>query len=319
MRKQQTHKAVVFAAALFTLILDGRTALEGANEGMELCIRTLIPSLFPFLFLTAMLTEFLPGQSLVIIGFLGGYPAGAQNVARAWRSGTLSKESAEYLLPLCNQPGPAFLFGILGPMFSEKWVPWLLWGVQIAATLTHYTLIPHKNAPVPSRTGSAAGFVITLNQTLRVMGTICGWVILFRILLAFFDNWFLWLLPKELQILTAGILELSNGCIQLNSISSEGHRFTMAAVLLSLGGLCVTMQTASVAAGLSMKRYCTAKLLQGILCFLLCQVLQFLFPGESRWFCPLWIPGISLVIFLILLRRLKRNKKISSIPATIGV
>ena len=36
---------------MLALILDSRTALAGAVQGVELCLKTLIPFLFPFLFL----------------------------------------------------------------------------------------------------------------------------------------------------------------------------------------------------------------------------------------------------------------------------
>ena len=46
----KTNKLACTAAALgmLVLILDSKTALAGAREGIDLCIRTVIPSLFPF-------------------------------------------------------------------------------------------------------------------------------------------------------------------------------------------------------------------------------------------------------------------------------
>ena len=37
---------------MLALILDGRTAIEGARQGIGLCLRTVIPSLFPFFVLS---------------------------------------------------------------------------------------------------------------------------------------------------------------------------------------------------------------------------------------------------------------------------
>ena len=99
---------------MLALILDGRTAIDGARQGIELCLRTVIPSLFPFFVLSILLTSSLLGsplavlrplgrlfgmpdgaESLLIPAFLGGYPVGAQNVAAAFRSGQLTKPEAE--------------------------------------------------------------------------------------------------------------------------------------------------------------------------------------------------------------------------------
>ena len=102
--KKHTPMAVAIASALgmLVLILDAKTALSGAAAGVELCIRTVIPSLFPFFFLSVMLTATLVGRALpplrwlgrllrlpegaeciYITGLLGGYPVGAQNIAVA--------------------------------------------------------------------------------------------------------------------------------------------------------------------------------------------------------------------------------------------
>ena len=40
---------------LLILILDGGTAIEGVRTGINICIRTLIPSLFPFMVLCGLI------------------------------------------------------------------------------------------------------------------------------------------------------------------------------------------------------------------------------------------------------------------------
>jgi hypothetical protein len=51
---------------------------------------------------------------LLIPAFLGGYPAGAQAVGQTLHQGGLSRKDAERMLLFCNNPGPSFLFGVLG-------------------------------------------------------------------------------------------------------------------------------------------------------------------------------------------------------------
>ena len=71
--KKHTPMAVAIASALgmLVLILDAKTALSGAAAGVELCIRTVIPSLFPFFFLSVMLTATLVGRALPPLRWLG--------------------------------------------------------------------------------------------------------------------------------------------------------------------------------------------------------------------------------------------------------
>ena len=51
------------------------------------------------------------------------------------------------------------------------------------------------------------------------MATVCGWVELFRVLLAFLKRWIFWILPAAVHVAVTGILELSNGCCELLSVA----------------------------------------------------------------------------------------------------
>lgn len=264
------------AIAMLVMILDGKIALAGAATGIELCIRTVIPGLFPFLVLSQWINYCLADrpikrrilklpkgcEGIAVAAFLGGYPVGARAVGQAFHRGQISKHQGEKLLSYCNQPGPAFIFGIAAAMFSESWAGWALWAIQILGAF-----IISKCIPIPTESKS---FFLPKNSTqedpmtgaVKAMGIICGWVVLFRILLEFLERWVLWILPNTIRVLVYGILELSNGCCLLGRIQDEPVRFMMCAGMLSAGGLCVMMQTASVTSGLRLTWYLLGKGLQ---------------------------------------------------------
>jgi len=334
------NRRCAFAAAfgMLILILDSRTALLGAAEGIVLCIRTLIPSLLPFFVLSAIITGNLIGQpirllrpvcsfcgvprgaeSLLAVGLLGGYPVGARNIAQGYREGVISKSDAECMLSFCNNAGPAFIFGILGRMFSHYWISWLLWGIHILSALLVGAIMKEKSgktAELPCRSISLSD---ALESSLKVMGLVCGWVILFRMVLTFLDRWILWYLPEAVQVLFAGFLELSNGCVQLERIPSEGVRFLLAGIFLSAGGLCVTMQTISVTKGLSLKPYFLGKGIQTAISFLVCCMIQPLFEPDERVNVSWIIPVCALVICMFFVLILCIQKKRSSNPGFVGV
>lgn len=308
------------------LILDGRTALEGAAAGVELCIRTVIPSLFPFLFFCGILTNSLWGghfpvlrplskrlgipdgaDSLLIAAILGGYPAGAQAVGEAYGAGRLDKETAEHLLTFCSNAGPAFLFGMTAMQFEEKSTPWALWIILLLSA--YFAGITHKKPPVRRTTLPCRSVSIpqSLWSTVRTMGLICGWIVLFRILISFPDRWALQFLPVEVQVLTAGILELSNGCCVLGAIADPSMRFLICAALLTFGGLCVTMQTASVIGDLSLKSYLRGKGIQTAASVVLSLAyLTFGWPGVI-------FPGLGMVIFPAALKKRGRFPAVSGV------
>lgn len=297
--------------AMMILIMDGETALSGASAGMDLCLKTVIPSLFPFLFLSALLTNALwcgqapwvekigrklgipaGAESILISAMLGGYPAGAQAIGTAFQAKSLEKEDAHHLLTFCSNAGPAFLFGMTAAMFPEKTAVWALWVIQIlSAALTAVTgrHLPVHPAALSVETPSSSDLLI---RTLRIMAAICGWVLLFRMVSVFLKKWILFLFPMEVQVLITGLLELSNGCCSLILIDDVSLRFVICSGILSFGGLCVTMQTLSVIGGLSPKPYLTGKLRQT--CFSVILSVLYLYMGWTilvvscvfLWFMP---------------------------------
>lgn len=279
LRKMTT--AALAAAGMLILILDGKTALAGAGAGMELCLKTVIPALFPFLFLCSILTGSLwgghfpwlrlPGrllgipegaESLLIPAVLGGYPAGAQAIGENYRANRLSKEDALHLLTFCSNAGPSFLFGMVALQFPDRQMIWSLWVIQIlAAAMTGcigHTANPRKTV-LAGKTDSISA---ALTRSVRSMGIICGWVLLFRIFIEFLSQWLLWRFPREVQILIIGLLELSNGCCILSEVQDISLRFVLCSLFLSFGGLCVTMQTASVIGDLPLRSYLLGKVTQ---------------------------------------------------------
>lgn len=300
--KQNKIIAIGAAACMLVLILDSKTALHGTASGIELCVKTLIPSLFPFFILSTVLTEALAGQPLTIlkpvssvckvpagtesilaVGFLGGYPVGAQSVANLYRKGYFTQSQAMRMLVVCNNAGPAFIFGFLGSFFVRNSVCWYLWLIQIVSALIVGSLLPadsiRESSVLPVRKVSITD---VLSQSVKTMALVCGWVVFSRLILEFSGKWIWNHFPSVLQIVLSGICELSNGCIRLAEVENEGLRFIISSALLSLGGVCVTLQTLSVSKGVPMDLYFPGKLLQCCISIVLSYVLQTILPFSSQ-------------------------------------
>lgn len=314
---------------MLVIILDAKCATESAKEGIDLCLRTVIPSLFPFFVLSAILNSCLlgktipflrplgrlcrvpnGGESLLLLGYMTGYPVGAQLITQAYRQKSLTASTARRLLGFCNNAGPAFIFGMLSPIFADKHVPWFLWGIHIASGLIVGCVLPSednshcviKEAP-PISTGKA------LQSALRSIATVCGWVVLFRILLGYFNRWFLWRFPLPVQVIFSGTLELANGCVALNRLTSTGLKFIIASGILALGGLCVGMQTQSVTQDLGTGFYFPGKILQAILSvFISAFVQQFMFKATDAFMVnqsTIYLLIVGIILMICILNRKK--------------
>lgn len=320
MQKRNVCKAAAAFLGMLILILDSKTALSAATEGIQLCFSTVIPALFPFFVLSSVITGSFSGrpipilkplgkllhipcgyEAILISGFLGGYPVGAQAVSSAYRSGGLSKEHAERMLAFCNNPGPSFLFGMVTFLFPDKHSVWLLWGITVLSAVMVGKFYPTVDFITPAPSSSPAPPVRAMDSAIKAMAYVCGWIILFRVAIAFANRWFLWLLPDVVQLIFIGFLELSNGCFELTKLANPDIRFLISGCILSFGGLCVTMQTASVAGKLSMQHYFIGKLLQTLCTGILCvSVIR-----------QLWMIPIAALLFLCIP---SKNKNSSRFP-----
>lgn len=338
-RKHTLYSGVLAALGMLALILDPKTAVSGGFTGVEMCLKTVIPSLLPFFILSVILTGTVTGrklgfmrslckrcgipegaESILLVGLLGGYPVGAQCVCQAYTDGQLDRRDARRMLGFCSNAGPAFLFGMVGPLFRSGAEPAMLWGIHIFSAMAVGFLMPGKRS-VKSNAMSSSPLTMgqAMERSIRVMANVCGWVILFRVILAFLDRWFLWLLPDTGKILLCGILELTNGCLGLSGTESEYLRFVLSSVFLGFGGVCVAMQTVSITtqAGLGTGLYFPGKILQTCISAVLSLLAAPLLYADSK--VEAWYFLIPAVIAAGVLLILKNEKINSSIPAASGV
>lgn len=340
-RGGNSWKVLLTILIMAALILDSQTALRSARQALELCIQTVIPSLFPFLFLSRVITgntgsncgrlgktvcrlyRIPQGAEMILVtGLLGGYPVGAKSLGIAVASGQLSEKTARRMLIFCNAAGPAFLFGITGLLFQQFRDPWLLWFIHVFSGLCVALLIP--SSPGERYQASVVRANTSLPKKLRgsllTMAEICGWIILTRVLIAILERWFLGYISLPWRIWITGMLELSNGCVSLQELSCPGLRFVLCGVFLGFGGLCVVLQTASAAGKMDTGMYLKGKLLQGGISFLLAYILQFIiYSSDNRMILsPYLLLGVG-ALTIILIIFLRKAEKRCGILDSVGV
>ena len=316
MRKRNTGTSLLTVVVSVILISDWNTAMSGANEGIQLCLYSVIPSLFPMFVLTTILSSSIHltnspigrsvcklckmpagSESFLFLGLLSGYPVGAQCITEAYHNNRISKTSAHRLLGFCSNAGPAFILGMVSFLFPSKSTVFILWIIHILSTLIVGHLLPcdeQEEAIVsPPRTVTMAKAV---EKSVKNIAIVCGWIILFKIFIAIIDKWFFSSTNNIITVTFSGILELANGIYRLNSIENLGMKFSITSFILGLGGVCVLLQTNSVTSELGLGYYFPGKVLQAATSFLIASVVQYTaFPKENRWE-SIWIIDIFILI-----------------------
>ena len=281
--------ALAAAGLAVGLLVQAQTAADAVREGIDLCLRAVIPSLFPFFAVSSLLVSLGAadgagrvlarpfrrlfrcggaGCAALLLGLVGGYPVGARTAAELVRRGELSPAEGARLLTFCNNAGPAFAIGVAGVSVfgSARTGAWLYLLHCAAALLTGLlfcrrplpvTAMPKR--PVPPRAGLTGQFLRAVEGAVSAMARVCGFVVFFLVLLRLAEG-----LIGPLPPLAAGVLELTNGILRL---TPDRRGFVTAAALLGWGGLSVHCQTAAVTAGsgISLRLYLPAKAVQAAL------------------------------------------------------
>lgn len=322
---------MICTLGMAVLILDSKTALISAREGVQLCLQTVIPSLFPLVVLSGILNGAILGAeskvlspiakllhipqravSLLMVGFLGGYPMGASCVAVAVKNGAIAKRDGERMLAFCSNCGPAFIFGMGMQLFPSLWICFIAWGIHIlSALITGMLTGGYSTQDASCLKASSTSISHVLQNSVKVMASICGWVVIFRVLIGFAEQWILWATPISVRTMIAGILEISNGVCSLSSIDGLGERLAIFCFLISIGGGCVWLQTVTVCEGLDISLYFPGKLTQGAISVLLSLCVQPLFSTQER--CQFGVVSIAICAIVCVIFALWTKKCANSI------
>ena len=204
--------ALVFLGFGAALLAYPAQVQRGLAQSVLYCLASLVPSLFPFMVLCTYVTESglatrmghftgpvmralfrLPGAAapVVLLGFIGGYPAGARGVSRLLARGEITREEAGRMLCFCVGAGPPFVLTAVGSLLlgSAQAGPVLLLAVTASGLLLGLLLrftspkSAPKAAPKP-QPPSPSPFVNSVTGAGRAMAVLCAFVIVFSVLLS---------------------------------------------------------------------------------------------------------------------------------------
>lgn len=307
------------------ILWNPAAAKEGFRSGLTLCAELLIPALFP----VGVLARCLLGMDFcsqlgpllgpftkrfwgisgnaaapILLGFMGGFPLGAQLLSTQYREKKLTKQEAIRVSALCNNAGPGFLIGAAGPLLGSQGLGIALLGIQLLSVFIvgclfkePYISVARQKSPRQTPAGLFQALPSAIGASAMGMLRLCGSVAFFRVLTACAEPGLSTLRLSPLgQAVVTGFLELSGGAALWGQFRQQ-TAFVLASVLIGWGGLCVHLQAAQAfrEAELPMKRYLWGKLLQALSSALLaCWLLSLL--EQSYLVSVLWL--IALAVFL---------------------
>ena len=291
------------AFCLVLILSNADAAVEYMGRGLILCVKTVIPSLFPFMVISELLVGSGAGEAFgrlfarpmrwlfglsgagstaVVLGSLCGFPMGARTAVGLLDRGSISKEECERLLTFSNNPSSAFLITAVGvSLFGNRRIGTVLYLTVLCSglligLLSRLFMRRGKAAACPSvsvglHPGGADMFTSSVSGAASGMLTVCAYVVFFSTLsgvLSAAASGLSGAIPPTLWALFCGFLELSGGISEASALSDTTTALVIAAAIAGWSGLSVHCQVMSMCAGrgLSFKPYILAKLAQGVIC-----------------------------------------------------
>lgn len=315
------------------LLLFSGAAADGVAQGVDLCLNVLIPSLFLFLVLAARAAQRPPKNgrwmvpTIILLSFIGGYPAGARSLSLLHEKGFLSRRQCAWLLCGCVNAGPPFVVTFVGlSLLHNEWAGWLL---LISCTLAalfslgvgNLLFRPERGFSLPANRAPLAApesdtWFSAVSQGARSLLQLCTLVVAFSGILSVLQKARLYDALNALPVslpgcdnarLCALLLEVTTGC---RAAVQGGCALPLLAFGLSFGGICVQLQVFSFFPRFPLKKsvYLLIRLSCAGVAALCCRGLLSLFPQTLTTLAPLPsfqaaqtpVPVLLLTLFLIL-------------------
>lgn len=283
---------------MLIFLTRSNTISSSVKSALEVCAKTVIPSLFPFMILSNLTVKLGVADSIgtifappfrmlfglegtcataVLLGAVSGFPIGAKSILSIYLAGCCSKEDAERTLAFCNNTGPAFVIAGIGDcFFGSMKIGIILYIIQIIAALIVGLLMRKKTSqkneltyfPHTEFSLSITRVTSSITDATTALLHVCSFVVFFAVIadiigeLTAFMN-----VSPLLRAGIAGLLEITGGERLTAETGSGIASYILGAGILGWSGMSVHMQTMALASGsgLSLKRYFVGKLLQGLL------------------------------------------------------
>lgn len=264
------------------LVFRPDISFNGVKEGVSLCCNILVPSLFPFIFLSSFMINSgvssrigkvispvskifnLPESSLsvVLLSMIGGFPVGAKGISDLFERKIINKEQAERMIWFCVNAGPAFILGVIGnSLIKDMKIAQIILISQIFSSLIIALLLSlnkkqneTNKVELSKKMSFSESLIYSCESSSFSIINMCILVIIFNVFSCFLGNLQFFSLCSRIlpifgfpegvsEIFPQIIVEVTKAC---ELISLNGAFPPLFSFAVSWGGLCVHFQVISI-------------------------------------------------------------------------
>ena len=230
MTKKRFKTGIIYGGILigfFLLLVFPEYSSDSARNGLEVCFRVILPTLFPFFVLSSLIIDmniapllgklFSPFMRrlfnvpkdcgvVFLLGLLSGFPVGAKMTSEMYEKGLCSKNEADRLLCFSNNPSPGFVISVVGGgILGSVTFGWLLFISQTVAAVISgiliaiiYKVSDSKHEYIPQRIEEknnpsfALCFTEAVKSGLSSVLNVCAFIVFFLMLTGLFEKLGVW-------------------------------------------------------------------------------------------------------------------------------
>ena len=245
---------ILFSLLIAVILSEPQICRNAAITGILLCGRVIIPSLFVFtvciLFIMKILTaeknDYLSEKErffIILFSMIGGYPVGAKLINNAVTEHKLTPKEGGRMLNFCINAGPAFIIGAVGTgIIGSKKLGYILFVSHIISSIIMGLFFKEKKKISIKKSSKNTTdliltdcFVNSVSEASAMIIGICGYVILFSVIGAYFGY-----LSK-----TAAFFKYFSLFLEVTNGVSQKENIYLISFLLGFSGLCIWFQILS--------------------------------------------------------------------------
>lgn len=292
---------MITVCAFASLIKNPDIAIGYMRQGLRLCAKIVIPSLFPFMVLSGLFVELGVGNlfarilsrpaqavfgisgkgcSAPIMGAVCGFPVGALTAKRLYDRGEIGREEFSRLLTFSNNASSAFLISATGSaLWSNAKFGVVLYVIQIITAVivgvVGRIIFPIKNSVVlpemadgRSEGASVRIIVKVVSESALSMLNVCALILFFASVVGALISTLEGLgCTQMVKALIYGFFEMSGAVSEAVAVLPHETGMVITALICGWSGLCIHFQIIALCgdSGISFVPYFAAKAVQGVL------------------------------------------------------
>lgn len=282
MSRKKIFLSFLIIFVLVLLVIDPKNNIDACLKGFSLWATSILPALFPFFFLTAILSElgfiqklgnmFSPitkalyrtdGLSgyIFAMSIVSGYPVGAKTTAELYEKGYLSRGQACKITTFTSTSGPLFIVGTVGVgMFGNAKMGYIMLLCHILGAFLNGLLyrntfkeqLPDIKIYTLKTNNVMENIMYNSIKSILIVG---GYIAIFFMLITMLNNFHIFtpinnfvslitrINPKTVGAFTNGIIEVTRGCLDVSLLHiSTKKALVICTGLISFGGISIHAQ-----------------------------------------------------------------------------